>query len=88
MKSASRTQDGIRYQATYVQREVSVINEAALRRELTAKVYDKYTVKKLDRKKLEQAMDDGAVDPMKVLNHVHMEKSAPYIKYTEGKAEE
>ena len=35
---------------TYVRRETPVIDEKGLRRALTARVYDKYTVKKLDRK--------------------------------------
>lgn len=71
---------------TFVQRETPEIDEKGLRRALTAKVYDKYTVKKLDRKSLENAMDTGAVDPMTVSRFVTMKSSKPYLKFSEGEA--
>lgn len=58
--------DGITYTATYTQRSTTQINEQGLRKALTARVFDKFTVKKLDRKALEHAMGEGEVDPMVV----------------------
>jgi len=70
---------------TYVRRSVPVIDEKGLRRALTARVYDKFTVKKLDRKALEDAMGMGKIDPKVVVQYVQMKDGDPYIKYTETK---
>jgi hypothetical protein len=70
---------------TYVRRETPVIDEKGLRRALSARVYDRYTTKKLDRKALEAAMDSGVVDTKLVLKFVQMKEGEPYIKYTETK---
>ena len=82
-KSYKHTQpDGSTTTVTYVQRNTVEIDEKGLRRALTAKVFDKYTVKKLDRKAMEAAMDTGAVDPMTVARFVTEKPSQPYLKYT------
>lgn len=57
---------------TYSLRGVPTINEPALRKELGAKVYDKYTKRVLDRKAMERAMDMGLIDPVTVSKHVSM----------------
>jgi hypothetical protein len=73
---------------TYVRREVPVIDEKGLRRALTARVFDRYTTRKLDRKRLEEAMGTGAVDRMVVAKYVQMKDGDPYIKYTVSNKEE
>lgn len=73
---------------TYVRRETPVIDEKGLRRALTARVYDRYTTKKLDRKRLEEAMGTGAVDRMLVAKYVQMKDGDPYIKHTATNKEE
>jgi hypothetical protein len=72
---------------TYVSKEVTKIDEKGLRKELTARVFDKFTDKKLNRSKLEAAMQSGAVDPMIVSKHVEIAEGQPYLRITEGEAE-
>lgn len=79
--------DGKTQRFTYVSREVTKINEVALRKELTAKVYDKFTDKKLNRSKLEAAMQAGKIDPMIVSKHVEIGEGQPYLRISEGEAE-
>lgn len=70
---------------TFVQNQNIKIDEKGLRRALTAKVYDKFTVKKLDRKALEDAIGTE-IDPMVVSKYVTTEPGRPYLRYTEKDA--
>jgi len=67
---------------TYVQSRTPVIDEKGLRKALGARVFDKYTVKKLDKRKMEAAMETGEVDPVTVAKFVTERLSAPYPKFT------
>lgn len=67
--------------ATYTRRNTMKINEIGLRKALTARVFDRYTVKKLDRHALEQAMGDGKVDPVVVARFVETEPGKTYVTY-------
>lgn len=73
---------------TFVQAERVELDEKGLRKALTAKVFDKYTVKKLNKKALEEAMGRGDVDPMVVSKYVEAKKGLPYLRYTERDAED
>jgi len=75
--------DGTTKQVTYVSRKTYTVDEKGLRRALTAKVFDRYTEKRLNRKALEDAMDRGEVDPVVVARFVSEAESKPYLKYTE-----
>lgn len=88
MKSTSWEVDGVRKTVTYVQAERVEIDEKSLRRALTAKIFDKYTVKKLDKKAMEAAMETGEIDPMIVAQHVKPVPGNPYLRYSERMAEE
>ena len=70
------------HKVTYVQNERSVIDEKGLRKALTAKVFDRYTTKTLNRSALEAAMTTGEVDPMIVSKFVEFKKSSPFLKHT------
>jgi hypothetical protein len=72
-------------QITYTQRTTYEINEAGLRKALKAKTFDKYTIKKLDRKKLEAAMDTGEIDPIAVAPYVTPKPGKPYLTFTPSK---
>jgi len=72
---------------THVQGHTTYIDEAGLRKALTAKVFDKYTVRKLDRKKMETAMDTGEVEAKVVAPYVTMRPNKPFLKYTVKEAE-
>jgi hypothetical protein len=71
---------------TFVQAERVELDEKGLRKALTAKVFDKSTVKKLDKKALEEAMSRGDIDPMLVSKYVSAAKGLPYLRYTEKDA--
>lgn len=80
-KTLGYTIDGTKFTATYTQRTTNQINETGLRKALTAKVFDKFTVKKLDRKALEKAMSDGDVDPLIVAKFVDQVPGKTYLTY-------
>jgi hypothetical protein len=82
-KSFRWKEDGVSRAITYVQKRTTVINEAGLRKALTAKVFDKYTKRVLDRKAMEEAMDTGEVDPVTVLQYVTMKPQRPYLELRE-----
>lgn len=75
--------DGLARAVTYVQKRTAVIDERGLRKALSAKVFDKYTVRKLDRKAMETAMDAGEVDPVTVSRFVTMKPGRAYLEYRE-----
>lgn len=87
-KSWSITKDGEQHTVTYVQSNSVVIDTKALRRALTAKVYDKYTTKELNKDALEEAMSQGMVDPMVVAKYVSEKPGNPYLRYTRKQAED
>lgn len=67
---------------TWVQTHTPVIDEKGLRKALTAKVYDRYTTRKLDRPAMERAMTMGELDPITVAKFVSDRLSKPYVRYT------
>jgi hypothetical protein len=87
-KSYRWTADGMSHAVTYVTKGATVIDEKGLRRALTAKVFDKYTVRKLDRHAMEQAMDEGAIDPVTVSRFVTIKPSRPYLELREKEVQE
>jgi len=81
IKTATQQYDGIKFSATYTQRTTHQINEQGLRKALGARAFDKFTVKKLDRKALEQAMSNGDVDPMVVAKFVDQVPGKTFLTY-------
>lgn len=75
--------DGVRRTINYIQKRTTVIDEQGLRKALTAKVYDKYTKRVLDRKAMEDAMGIGAVDEVTVARFVSFKPQRPYLEYRE-----
>lgn len=80
--------DGRLHTLTYVQQHVTEIDEPGLRKALTAKVFDKYTVRKLNRKWMEIAMDTGEVDPVTVSKYVTQKPKRPFVTYTDKMLED
>jgi uncharacterized protein YuzE len=72
---------------TFVQQHQTDIDEPGLRKALTAKVFDRYTKRVLDRKAMELAMDTGEVDPVTVSRFVATRPKKPFLTYTEKEAE-
>ncbi len=87
-KSMTLTSEGKAINVTYVQKTSYDLDEKGLRRALTAKVFDSYTEKKLNRKALEEAMSRQDVDPTVVAKYVSEKPSTPYLRYTEKDIEE
>ncbi len=78
-----RATDGVLLiQATYKQNSQVIIDEEGLRKRMGAPVFDGFTFKKLDRKKLEQALDDDEALRLAVAPFVTTKKSAPFIQLT------
>ena len=80
--------DGHAFGVTYVQAHTTVIDERGLRRALTAKVFDRYTKKVLDRKAMETAMDAGQVDPITVSRFVTLKPNKPHLALNEKEVQE
>lgn len=86
-KSYKWSADGHNHNLTFVQQQMTIIDEPGLRKALTAKVYDKYTKRALDRRAMERAMDDGSVDPVTVSRFVTQRPKKPFLNYTEKESE-
>jgi len=67
---------------TYVQGHTIHVDEPGLRRKLTARVFDKYTRRVLDRKKMEQAIDTGEVDRVTIAPFLTERPNKPFLKYS------
>ena len=80
-------EDGVVHKLTYVVQHSTLIDEPGLRKALTAKVYDRYTKRVLDRKAMELAMDTGSVDPITVSRFVSQVPKRPFLSYTEKETE-
>jgi len=80
-KTVTDKRDGLVFSATYTQRSTTQINEAGLRKALGARVFDKYTIKKLDRKAMEKAMEEGVVDPTTVAQYVEQVPGKTFLTY-------
>lgn len=89
-KTVKITDEGFLFQATYSRQTSVKIDEDGLRKKMGAKEFDQYTVKKLDRKALEQALDDNEALQLTVAPFVSTTQSEPFIRLTikEDKSEE
>ena len=82
------TSDDHSFTVSYKQARTTVIDEKGLRRALTAKVFDRYTKRVLDRKAMESAMDEGSVDPTTVSRFVTIKPGRPYLELREREVQE
>lgn len=73
--------EGLR--ATMVQTTTYAFDESGLRKSLGVRVYNKLTTAKLDKKKLEKAVEDGQLDPVIVAQYATEKEGAPFIRFTE-----
>lgn len=74
--------------ATLMKQSEYRFDEPGLKKALGARVWNKLTVAKLDKKKLEAAMANGDVDPVVVAAYAAEKESAPYIRLTENPKDE
>lgn len=87
-KSFTINQGDRQSKVTYVQTETVRVNEAGLRKALGARTFNKYTVRKVDKTKLEDGIARGELDGNIVSEYCEIKKSKPYIRYTEGAVSE
>lgn len=75
-----------RVTAKRMQNTGEVVDEAALKKELGAKLWKKVTTPTLDKDKLEEAIVTGLVDPVVVAKHTKtITTSSPYIRFNRRK---
>lgn len=84
-KTSTTTVDGYRVTVTKVEAVVLVTEEDPLKKRLGARLWDRVTVKKLDKSKLEDAIARGEVDPTVVAQCSKEVPRKPYVKLTEKK---
>lgn len=82
LKSTTLRIGDTRYTTTVTSKATYTFNEPGLRRALTAKVYDKYTFRKLDTRKLKEAVEQGDIDAGVVAQYTETSYSQPFIKLT------
>lgn len=73
------------HRATVVKSSTYVFDEKGLRKAVGARSYNKWTTAKLDRKKLEKAVEAGDLDPVVLASYATEKEGAPYIRLTEKK---
>ena len=83
-KTASYREGDKVVRATYVRSETVQVDEPGLRKALGARRFDRYTVRKLDKHKLEEGMARGEVDPTTVSQYSEIKRSRPFVRFTEG----
>lgn len=86
-KSFRWNADGVIHKVTFVQQHTTHVDEPGLRKALTAKVFDRYTKRVLDRKSMELAMDSGEVDPVTVSRFVTQVPKKAFLTYTNKETE-
>ena len=87
-KSATVQDGGKKYKITYVKNERTQIDSDALKKEMGARAFNKYTVRTLDRKKLEEGIALDEIDQVLVGKHVSIQHSNPFLRVTEQQADD
>lgn len=70
---------------TLVVKERTIIDEDGLKKGLGARTWNSLTVRKLDRRRLEAAIESGSVDPVVVAQYSSVKRDAPFINITDAK---
>jgi hypothetical protein len=73
------------FRATLVKSETVKVNEAGLKKAIGARVFNKLTKAVLDKKKLEEAVEAGAIDPVILAQNSQVVEGKPFIRLTETK---
>jgi hypothetical protein len=68
---------------TIVQAERVKINEDGLRKALGARAFNKLTIRKVDQKKVTEALTQGEIDPVVVSQYTEAVLNRPSIRITE-----
>ena len=74
--------------ATVVVSETTSFDEPGLKKALGARLFNKFTTAKLDKKKLEAAMENNEVDKVVVSQYATIQQSQPFIRLSTVKDSE
>lgn len=89
IKSSSIEEDGVRNTVTIAAPRTTVTyDEAGLKKALGAKTYIKITISKLDKAKLEAAVQDGEIDSRIVAQHATISTGARSVRLIRKVADE
>jgi hypothetical protein len=89
LKTSSIQKDGVKYTVTVAAPRTTVsYDEAGLKKALGAKTFAKLSVSKLDKAKLEAAVQEGEVDSRIVAQHATVSTGARSVRLTRKVAEE
>lgn len=83
-KTMSTRDGGKQYRVTYVQNMRTEIDEPGLKKAMGAVPFRKVCKQVVDRKLLEEALDEGTADKHVVAQFIKEVPSKPFLKYTEG----
>lgn len=86
-KSVSAKVGTMDHRVTYVRSKRVKVDEKGLKKALGARLFNKFTVTKLDTKKLESGLDEGLVAPEAVSPYITEELSNPYLRYSGSRHE-
>jgi len=86
LKSTSGEIDGVKYTSTSTSRTSTTFDEGGLKKALGARQFNKLTVAKLDRQKLEEAIQADQVDPAVVAQYTKITPGAMSIRLTKKAA--
>jgi hypothetical protein len=89
IKSSAVEEDGVKYTVTAAAPRTTVsYDEAGLKKSLGAKKYAKISVQKLDKAKLEAAVQEGDIDAHVVAQHATITQGARSVRLTRKVADE
>lgn len=89
IKSSSLEKDGVKYTVTVAAPRTTVsYDEVGLKKALGAKAYAKLTISRLDKAKLEAAVQEGEVDSRVVAQHATVSTGTRSMRLTRKVADE
>lgn len=86
LKSTSGEIGGVQYTTTSTSRTTTVFDEGGLKKALGARQFNKLTVAKLDRTKLEEAVQADQVDPAVVAQYTKINTGGTTLRLTKKAA--
>lgn len=86
LKSTTAEIGGVKYTTTSTSRTTTTFEEAGLKKALGARQFNKLTVARLDRTKLEEAVQAGDVDPAVVAQYTKITPGSTTLRLTKKAA--
>ena len=87
LKSTGSEIGDVRYTSTVTQRTQTTFDESGLKKALGARSFNKLTISRLDKSKLETAINEGSLDPAVVAQYTTITSGAPSLRLTKRAAD-